>query len=208
MSDRRFSEFERISMQSFVKGLNYIVTDIFGYCRYLPCGILAAVVYLIYRKLRYGKILESDPHEKRVIISRVIFIVYMSVVLTITFFNRWEGYSSTVDLSLFSRLDTSRYYFVELAENVILFIPYGLLIPLVSEKLAPFLPAMVSGFLMSLSIELAQHLTHRGYCQLDDLVTNTMGVLFGWLLYQIIHYFIVRQPDHSGNVAFTSRQQN
>lgn len=195
-------------MQSFKKGLYYIVTDIFGYCRYLPYGILAALVYLIYRKIRYKKILEPGAHEKRVIIARAIFIVYMSVVLTITFFNRREGYSDTVDLSLFSRLDNSRYYFVELVENVILFIPYGLLIPLVSEKLAPFLPAMVSGFLMSLSIELAQHLTQRGYCQLDDLVTNTIGVLFGWLLYQIIHYFISRQPDRSGNVAWTSRQQN
>lgn len=42
------------------------------------------------------------------------------------------------------------------------------------------------GFLCSCGIELSQLITQRGYCQLDDVVTNTVGMLVGWGIWKLL----------------------
>ena len=42
------------------------------------------------------------------------------------------------------------------------------------------------GFLCSCGIELSQLITQRGYCQLDDVVTNTVGMLVGWGIWKML----------------------
>lgn len=43
---------------------------------------------------------------------------------------------------------------------------------------------MLAGFICSCSIEALQHITQTGYLQLDDVMTNTIGTILGWLAYQ------------------------
>ena len=45
---------------------------------------------------------------------------------------------------------------------------------------------MFIGFLCSCGIELSQLITQRGYCQLDDVVTNTVGMLVGWGIWKML----------------------
>ena len=47
------------------------------------------------------------------------------------------------------------------------------------EKVVRWL-CVLTGFICSCSIEIAQHITQTGYLQLDDVVTNTTGTLLGW----------------------------
>ena len=43
---------------------------------------------------------------------------------------------------------------------------------------------VLTGFLLSCGIEMSQLITQRGYCQLDDVVTNTAGTIIGWTIWK------------------------
>lgn len=70
--------------------------------------------------------------------------------------------------------------------NIIMFIPFGLLAPMVFERMRKVRFCVFIGFLCSCGIELSQLITQRGYCQLDDVVTNTVGMLVGWGIWKML----------------------
>ena len=66
-------------------------------------------------------------------------------------------------------------------ENIIMFLPWGFLLPILFRRLRRngFL-CVLSGLAASCALETIQYLTQRGFCQLDDVVMNTLGALTGW----------------------------
>ncbi|HLR14779.1 MAG TPA: VanZ family protein [Bacillota bacterium] len=73
--------------------------------------------------------------------------------------------------------------------NVVMLIPFGLLLPLLFPFARHFLVTVLLGFSLSLTIEMTQMLftvTRKG--TVDDLVFNTIGALIGYVLFQIIGY--------------------
>lgn len=71
-------------------------------------------------------------------------------------------------------------------QYIIMFIPFGLLAPMVFERMRKVRFCVFIGFLCSCGIELSQLITQRGYCQLDDVVTNTVGMLVGWGIWKML----------------------
>ena len=69
-------------------------------------------------------------------------------------------------------------------ENIIMFIPFGVLLPILFRKYKNGWLCMLTGFICSCSSEIVQHITQTGYLQLDDVVTNTMGTLLGWFIWR------------------------
>lgn len=43
---------------------------------------------------------------------------------------------------------------------------------------------MLGGCIFSCGIEMSQLIIGREYCQLDDMVTNTVEILVGWLIWR------------------------
>lgn len=68
--------------------------------------------------------------------------------------------------------------------NVIMFIPFGFMVPLIWQKMRTLPYITVVGFLFSLLIELSQLLSRRG-TDVDDLIMNTLGAVIGYLLHEI-----------------------
>ena len=64
--------------------------------------------------------------------------------------------------------------------NLILFLPLGWGLPLLWKKLFPFRKVLLSGFLLSVGIELLQILTYRT-TDVNDVLTNTAGTALGCL---------------------------
>ena len=64
--------------------------------------------------------------------------------------------------------------------NIGLFVPLGILLPLLEKKFHKFLPTFLTGFLFSLSIEVLQLILQKGICDVDDLFANTLGTMLGW----------------------------
>ena len=84
-----------------------------------------------------------------------------------------------VNLSPFYNVNTIGFFL-----NILLFVPFGILVPLIWQKKNGFLPVLFSGFTFSLLIEVSQVLGYR-VSDVDDLMTNTLGAVIGFFLYWI-----------------------
>ena len=67
--------------------------------------------------------------------------------------------------------------------NILLFAPFGFSLGLFRKKQSG---AVLLGFLLSLFVELVQLTLHIGWFETEDIVMNTLGVFFGYMLYRII----------------------
>ena len=63
--------------------------------------------------------------------------------------------------------------------NIALFVPLGILLPLLSRVFRKWYAVLLAGFGSSLAIELVQLTTARGMFDVDDLFTNTLGTMVG-----------------------------
>ena len=69
--------------------------------------------------------------------------------------------------------------------------PFGILAPMVFKRMRKMSFCVFIGFLCSCGIEISQLITQRGYCQLDDVVTNTVGMLIGWIIWRGFHRVVI-----------------
>ena len=65
--------------------------------------------------------------------------------------------------------------------NVILFLPLGFFLPILWKKYRSIGASVLFGFCMSLLIEVLQLFTYRA-TDINDLMTNTLGTILGYLL--------------------------
>lgn len=73
---------------------------------------------------------------------------------------------------------------VNLAGNVILFIPLGWFLPVVFSKLHKAWKTLLCAALIITAVELTQLLTLVGACDVDDLILNLIGAALGYCLYR------------------------
>lgn len=73
--------------------------------------------------------------------------------------------------------------------NVFLFVPLGLLLPLLWKKYQSYKNTIVLGFVLSLSIELLQILTYRA-TDINDIIANTIGAALGYCVFYIASCFV------------------
>lgn len=75
-------------------------------------------------------------------------------------------------------------WIINLLGNIGVFIPFGILLPLVfGNKSIKLLIIFECGLL---TLETLQLLTRRGSFDVDDLILNTIGALIGYLIYQLV----------------------
>lgn len=68
--------------------------------------------------------------------------------------------------------------------NVVLFVPLGFFLPVFWKHFKPVFRTVLFGFCTSLLIEVLQIFTFRA-SDVNDLMTNTLGALIGWILARI-----------------------
>lgn len=73
--------------------------------------------------------------------------------------------------------------------NIILFVPLGIMLPFIWKKYNTLKATLIFGFMMSLSIELLQLFTYRA-TDINDLIANTLGTVFGYFLFRMISYLV------------------
>ena len=67
-------------------------------------------------------------------------------------------------------------------QNILFFIPYGLLFPRKDNWERVFVTVMV----LSLLIELSQFIFNLGWCEVDDVISNTLGAMIGyWIWWKV-----------------------
>lgn len=178
-----------------------IVQDLCQPFLYL-CVILAAGAFLLFvrqlscRVFFRGNSGENDVlygiagwRENLVRTARLLLIVYVLVLLETAFFSREPGSRHSVDLTLFETWGHSAVSHAYFIENIIMYLPFGVLMPCSFLCMKKVGICVTAGFFSSVFLELSQLVTRRGYCQLDDVLTNTAGALIGWLIWRIAIYF-------------------
>lgn len=75
-----------------------------------------------------------------------------------------------------------RHILMNLLGNLLIFTPYGLLLPLILRHRLANLTCFFSGLCCILSIELVQLITGLGIWDIDDILLNTAGLVLGILL--------------------------
>lgn len=124
--------------------------------------------------------------------------MYVYIVIGITMLSRTEEYSARMNLRLFSTFSSSFTDRMYLYENILLFVPLGFLLFLLAKPFRHTWLSLLIGMLASLSIETAQLVTHLGRFELDDILTNTAGMLIGHLACKIpAAFYHLIAPDES-----------
>ena len=73
------------------------------------------------------------------------------------------------------------YLIADVVNNVLMFMPVGFLLGMVLNK-KHWWGMLLAGMFISLTIELMQLYLHRGLCETDDIIHNTIGCFIGWML--------------------------
>ena len=115
-----------------------------------------------------------------------LFVIYLWMLVMIVFFCREPGSRMGTDFRFMGTWGTTMQDHAWVIENIFLFLPFGFLFPvwLPKKKTAWTIPV---GFLCSVAIEYCQLRTGRGFCQLDDVIMNTLGAVIGFLCWKIAH---------------------
>ena len=169
--------------------------DILAFLKqYIILGIVALIIigllFLIGYKLVYKKLMKGKKNiEIKKLILYGISIGYIIVVLGATFMNRGQVYK-TINLNLFSSYKEAYNLmklslFRNLILNMLLFFPFGFLLPFYSDKLKKMYKVVLIGFGFTLLIEIFQYISNFGIFEIDDIFDNTIGVIIGYSIFMI-----------------------
>jgi glycopeptide antibiotics resistance protein len=76
-------------------------------------------------------------------------------------------------------------WIINMAGNIGVFIPFGLLLPAIYPLLKKFIP-FVTVFIVGITcIEFLQMISKRGSFDVDDIILNTIGAIIGFCIYRI-----------------------
>lgn len=139
-------------------------------------------------------------------ISAVFFIVYLLFLIYLTFFAQRYGRGfihrsinltpfKTVMLYLNSPYNSRNNTIMNIAGNIVAFMPMGFLLPLAAEKLKNFMKVLLFVLLATIAIETLQYVIGVGVSDIDDVILNTLGGVIGYLFYKI---FIWMFPNFRG----------
>lgn len=181
---------DKIIWNFFISLINQQMEDISVIQLILICLMAVIIINLIifiYSRLSGCKITLA----RRILIS--MLIVYGCFMYMITLERREAGSRTGINTSLdfgsfsgdFFSIQQAIYCFL----NVVFFVPLGMILSFLQKKkrvLVNFIMVTLQGFLISILIETSQLITQRGYFEITDIITNTVGATIGCILALII----------------------
>lgn len=136
---------------------------------------------------------------------KLVFFIYLAVVIKVIIFKYpwedlrmiingweqdviWEGLD-TANFTLFKTIKMYIDYsymlnsFENLVGNVVVFIPFGFLLPYIQERCRRLPILLLNAFLFVLGIEVFQLFSAFGAFDVDDILLNCVGAVIGWVGY-------------------------
>jgi glycopeptide antibiotics resistance protein len=140
-------------------------------------------------------------------------LIYIAVVLQLLFFDEFR-LSSREHVITSGVEPTSRYnlvpfkniityllnfehynfntWFFNTFGNILIFLPFGVLLPVLFSKARSALRILGYSLAFSLAIEIIQVTTKLGYFDVDDLILNTFGGYVGFILWMLMNKIIAK----------------
>lgn len=146
----------------------------------------------------YKMVAERYEMKRKIQWGTVVFLVlYLLVLAYVCFWSEAYGRTemqNTYHYNLVPFREIMRFYtyrelvgtpayVLNLFGNVIAFVPFGLMVPIIHWKYRDLGKVVGLTFLLSLNIECIQLLTRVGSFDVDDLILNTLGGVLGFILF-------------------------
>jgi len=153
--------------------------------------------------------LRNKKEEHRLVLAWTLFIVYMVFLMYFLFFAEIMG-RTYIDRDYHYNLTPFREirrfivyrrtlgWFAVLSNllgNVLAFVPFGMILPMLTPKCRNFFHIVLLGFDFSLFVETIQLISKVGSFDVDDLILNTLGAALGYLVYRLIRRYFRRKHD-------------
>lgn len=176
---------------------NYILM-----CRTKEGGGMGSPVFMLFQKNK-GLKLNKNVKKKIKTFSTILFVLYLFLLIYLLFFAERFGIQSfeereyhynLVFLQEIKRFWTYREQLgvwpvvLNLLGNVVGFIPFGFILPIIHRDTRNFFFITFSGFALSLCVETIQLITKLGCFDVDDLIMNTLGAALGYVFFAVIYF--------------------
>lgn len=144
------------------------------------CMFLTAIWYFgVWHKRKKRPAITLKMIGKMACLSALFFYIYL--VIGITLLSRDSTDTRIVNLRLFGTMHRDYYSRLYFYENILLFIPLAILLYVLMKPLRRIHWSLLTGFIVSMVIEITQYVTRRGRFEVDDILTNITGMLFGYM---------------------------
>lgn len=157
------------------------------FLRYLIPGLAASILFLgiseINLRIKNEQI--SWFHRIMILAMGLYLTVVFSVTVSLDYVFSLEQFGQNINVVPFHELHMD----FESWGNIIMFIPFGTLLVLLSKKCQKLYVTLFAGAMLSLFIELLQLFSVR-ITDIDDIILNTAGTLCGFILGKLILLFI------------------
>lgn len=164
---------------------------------YLALGILCAVVIValvfVGYKFIYQKKMQGQKKLSWIkLLWLVVMICYLLVVCGATLLRVGDFYHGMQMQPLFASYREAWAEFAardwrNLILNILMFVPFGFLLPVGIRKMRVFWRTYLCGFIVTLGIEVIQLASGKGIFEWDDILNNTVGTMIGYGIFAIVY---------------------
>ena len=150
----------------------------------LACAVILAISHRLFQRKHKGS--KKFPWGRALL--SLLLVGYLVVLIYVTLFRTSEGrVASSINPHLFRAFREAWNAFtlqrwLNPLLNVAVFMPLGILLPLMAKPFRRWYATLAAGLGGSLLIEIAQYLLSRGTADVDDLFANTLGTMLGYCL--------------------------
>ncbi len=144
-------------------------------------AILTGILFMVVGKQINHRLKRQKP-------SVILFFadgLFLYYFLHVTLLSRPIGFRREAELIPFTNPELMNGDFHYLIENILIFIPFGILLYktlYAYDKKCSIRTILLAAFLTSISVELLQYVFSCGKSEIDDIITNVLGALIGYIL--------------------------
>ena len=169
---------------------------------FLLAELIFTIIWLVIRSAVWMKHKHIDWKREAVLL---LMYINLAVIIRFTFFpmSKVDGrvqplifdiataFPFRVNLIPLINLfdyDSKRDLFLNVIGNIAMFIPSGIVLPIIYKRLDTFIKVLFAGGGISLCIEIVQLPFSVRATDIDDLILNTIGVIAGYGIYALIRH--------------------
>ncbi len=143
----------------------------------------------------------KEASKRHFIISGwILFYIYILLLSYFLFFSERYGrdlVTEEYNLQLFKEIMRFVKYreriglkgfMINIFGNILAFMPFGFFVPLLNKAYRKFYVIAILSIIFSLVVELAQLILRVGVFDVDDILLNSIGGIFGYLSFLIIRF--------------------
>ena len=163
--------------------------------RVIPFVYVAAVYTILYLLVRAAVSIRNKRIDWKRERLHILMYINLLVILYFTFsplvLDFDEIFNCRINLLPFVYLtdyENKTNMILNIFGNILMFVPTGIILPILYKRLDNFFKVAGTGFLMSLAIEIMQLPFAARTSDVDDLIMNTLGVATGFVIYITVRY--------------------